>query len=88
MDAPAIFLLSNVEPGNLVYVQGVENSDLKTKMMEMGIVKGQPLFVLFKAPFGDPIAIDVNGYVLSLRLDEARLIRVEASQESTRNVDL
>jgi ferrous iron transport protein A len=88
MDAPAIFLLSNVEPGNLVYVQGLENSDLKTKMMEMGIVKGQPLFVLFKAPFGDPIAIDVNGYVLSLRLDEARLIRVEASQESTRNVDL
>jgi ferrous iron transport protein A len=88
MDAPAIFLLSNVEPGNLVYVQGVENSDLKTKMMEMGIVKGQPLFVLFKAPFGDPIAIDVNGYVLSLRLDEARLIRVEASQESTRNIDL
>jgi ferrous iron transport protein A len=88
MDAPAIFQLSNVETGQLVYVQGVENSDLKTKMMEMGIVKGQPLFVLFKAPFGDPIAIDVNGYVLSLRLDEARLIRVEAARESTRNVDL
>jgi ferrous iron transport protein A len=88
MDAPAPFLLSNVEPGNMVYVQGVENSDLKTKMMEMGIVKGQPLFVLFKAPFGDPIAIDVNGYVLSLRLDEAQLIRVEASQESTRNVNV
>jgi ferrous iron transport protein A len=88
MDAPALFLLSNVEPGNMVYVQGVENSDLKTKMMEMGIVKGQPLFVLFKAPFGDPIAIDVNGYVLSLRLDEAQLIRVEASQESTRNVNV
>jgi ferrous iron transport protein A len=88
MDASALFLLSNVEPGNLVYVQGVENSDLKTKMMEMGIVKGQPLFVLFKAPFGDPIAIDVNGYVLSLRLDEARLIRVEASKESTRYKNL
>ena len=88
MDAPALYLLSNVEPGNMVYVQGVENSDLKTKMMEMGIVKGQPLFVLFKAPFGDPIAIDVNGYVLSLRLDEAQLIRVEASQESTRNVNV
>lgn len=77
MDIPSKSLLSNVQPGNLVYVQGVENGVLKPKLMEMGIVKGQPLFVLFKAPFGDPIAIDVNGYILSLRLDEARLINVE-----------
>ena len=66
-----------MQPGNLVYVQGVENGVLKPKLMEMGIVKGQPLYVLFKAPFGDPIAVDVNGYILSLRLDEARLINVE-----------
>lgn len=77
MDAPSNSLLSNVQPGNLVYVQGVENGVLKPKLMEMGMVKGQPLYVLFKAPFGDPIAVDVNGYILSLRLDEARLINVE-----------
>lgn len=77
MDIPSKSLLSNVQPGNLVYVQGVENGVLKPKLMEMGIVKGQPLYVLFKAPFGDPIAVDVNGYILSLRLDEARLINVE-----------
>ena len=77
MDAPSNSLLSNVQPGNLVYVQGVENGVLKPKLMEMGMVKGQPLYMLFKAPFGDPIAVDVNGYILSLRLDEARLINVE-----------
>ena len=77
MDASSNSLLSNVQPGNLVYVQGVENGVLKPKLMEMGMVKGQPLYVLFKAPFGDPIAVDVNGYILSLRLDEARLINVE-----------
>jgi len=77
MDLPDQLVLANVKPGNLVYVQKVENHALKPKLMEMGIVKGQPLYILFKAPFGDPIAIDVNGYVLSLRLDEARLITVE-----------
>jgi Fe2+ transport system protein FeoA len=44
--------------------------------MEMGLIAGKEVRVLFRAPFGDPIAIDVHGYVLSLRLDEAGLIQV------------
>ena len=42
----------------------------------MGLVSGKKLKVLFRAPFGDPIAIDLGGSVLSLRLDEAKLITV------------
>jgi len=45
--------------------------------MEMGLVEGKQLRVLFRAPLGDPIAIDVEGYVLSLRVDEADLIAVK-----------
>lgn len=45
--------------------------------MEMGLLPGKAVTVLFRAPLGDPIAIDVNGYILSLRLDEAALILVE-----------
>ena len=45
--------------------------------MEMGMIKGKFLTVLYRAPFGDPIAIDVDGYVLSLRRDEAQLVEVE-----------
>lgn len=52
-------------------------SDLKPKLLEMGLYPGKELTVLFKAPFGDPIAVDVSGYTLSLRLDEAQLIEVE-----------
>ncbi len=43
----------------------------------MGIMEGKQLKVLFRAPFGDPIAVDVGGYILSLRKDEAELIEVE-----------
>jgi Fe2+ transport system protein FeoA len=33
---------------------------------------------LFRAPFGDPIAIELNGTILSLRIEEAQFIEVKA----------
>jgi len=69
--------LSSIIPSQLVKVSFIKDSALKPKLMEMGLIIGKELRVLFKAPFGDPIAIDVHGYVLSLRLDEASLIEVE-----------
>jgi len=35
------------------------------------------LHVLYRAPFGDPMAIDIGGYTLSLRKDEAAHVEVE-----------
>ena len=68
--------LSVVRIGQIVTIDNLIDSSLKPKLMEMGLVSGKKLKVLFKAPFGDPIAIDLGGYVLSLRLDEACLINV------------
>jgi ferrous iron transport protein A len=58
-------------------VREISVSALKVKLMEMGIMEGKELRVLYRAPFGDPMAIDLGGYVLSLRNDEAELIQVE-----------
>lgn len=68
--------LSLVALGETVTIASLLDSSLKPKLMEMGLVAGKKLRVLFRAPFGDPIAIDLGGYVLSLRLDEAKLINV------------
>jgi len=68
--------LSSVKPGEVVTISNLVESSLKSKLMEMGLVSGKKLKVLFKAPFGDPIAVNLGGYVLSLRLDEANLIHV------------
>ena len=43
----------------------------------MGCVPGETIKVDQVAPLGDPIAITVSGYNLSLRLDEAKYIFVE-----------
>lgn len=69
--------LSNVANGQMVVVHAIAASDLRVKLLEMGLVEGKQLRVLYRAPFGDPMAIDVEGYVLSLRKDEAVLVDVE-----------
>lgn len=73
--------LAEIANGDVVNVVNVSSSNLRVKLMEMGLIEGKKLQVLFRAPFGDPIAIDVDGYVLSLRLDEARLVQVESEKE-------
>lgn len=69
--------LANVIEGKKVKVIKLLNSEISSKLLEMGLYNGQEVEVMFKAPFGDPIAVNIGGYVLSLRLDEAKLVEVQ-----------
>jgi ferrous iron transport protein A len=77
--------LSTVQIGQKVRIKGIKSSFLRPKLMEMGMLEGDLIQVLFKAPFGDPIAISVKGYTLSLRKDEAALVEVTDSDDSFGN---
>ena len=69
--------LSEIKNGNCATVTSIADSSIRLKLMEMGLLPGREITVLFRAPLGDPMAIDVDGYILSLRLDEALMIQVE-----------
>ena len=69
--------LNNLQPGEGGTVASVAESVLLAKLAEMGIYRGQHLHVLYRAPLGDPIAVQVGHYVLSLRTKEASLITME-----------
>ena len=69
--------LSKIANGERAIVHEIVASELKIKLMEMGLIPGKELTVLFRAPLGDPIAVDIDGYVLSLRIDEAALVLVD-----------
>jgi ferrous iron transport protein A len=45
--------------------------------MYMGVTPGVSVKVIKVAPLGDPMEINVRGYELSLRKDEAKQIQVE-----------
>ena len=50
---------------------------LKRRIMDMGVTKGTKIYVRKMAPLGDPIEINVRGYELSLRKEDAASIEVE-----------
>lgn len=70
--------LSTCKIGEICKVKEIIPSELSSKLLEMGFYHGKELEVLYKAPFGDPLAIRVGDYVLSMRIKEASLIEVEA----------
>jgi len=57
-------------------VESIASGSLSAKLTEMGLIPGQQIKILFRAPLGDPIAIEVGEYILSLRISEAMLITV------------
>ncbi len=69
--------LSELEPGETGIIDSFSNNEIFLKLMEMGCVPGEKVYVDLVAPLGDPISILVAGYQLSLRLNEAEHIFVE-----------
>ena len=50
---------------------------VKRRIMDMGITKGVEIYVRKAAPLGDPLELNVRGYELSLRKDDAAMIEVQ-----------
>ena len=50
---------------------------LKQRFMDMGITKGTEATVVKIAPLGDPIEIEIRGYNLSIRKDDAEKIEMK-----------
>jgi Fe2+ transport system protein FeoA len=47
----------------------------------MGLVPGSAVKVVRVAPLGDPIELNLKGYNLSVRLNEAKAVQVEIRKE-------
>ena len=70
--------LKDVKVGEKTRVTKVHGQGaLKRRIMDMGVTRGVEVYVRKLAPLGDPIEINVRGYELSLRKEDASLIEVE-----------
>lgn len=68
--------LSEAKPGMVVRIESIEASELKTRLMSMGLVKGTKVKVLRTGPMGDPLAVLVRSYKMAVRLADADRISV------------
>ncbi len=69
--------LKDVKCGQTAVVSRLHGSGaVKRRIMDMGITRGTEIFVRKVAPLGDPIELNVRGYELSLRKEDASMIEV------------
>lgn len=72
--------LNELKPGQEGKVLSLgEKGPMKRRIMDMGVTPGAVLKVIKVAPLGDPIEVNIRGYELSLRKEEAK--RIEISQK-------
>ncbi len=76
--------LKTGESGLVVKVGG--RGSFRKRIIEMGFVKGQEVKVLLNAPLMDPVKYRVMGYEVSLRREEAELIKVETDPIREENI--
>ena len=70
--------LSDVKVGDTVRVLKLNGTGpVKRRIMDMGITKGQEIFVRKVAPLGDPMEVTVRKYELSVRKADCKMIEVE-----------
>ena len=70
--------LKDVKVGETVTIKKVTGiGPVKRRIMDMGLTKGQSVYVRKVAHLGDPVEITVRGYELSLRKAAAQMIEVE-----------
>lgn len=69
--------LDQLRVGQRASIQAVTGSDLLVqRLLEMGVLEGEPVEVLGFALLGDPMEIRLRDYRLSLRRREAACIAV------------
>lgn len=69
--------LSDLPTGKKAVIKHHEQSDFELTLMEMGCIPGEPVWIEMIAPMGDPMAIQIAGYYLSIRKKDAENIYVE-----------
>lgn len=63
--------LSELPTGKKAIIKHHEETELELILMEMGCVPGEPVWIQMIAPLGDPMAIQIAGYYLSIRKKDA-----------------
>lgn len=69
--------LNQLTPGQKAQIKGLDpNYAGANRLAQMGIVPGETVLFLGKAPLGDPLRIQIMNYELCLRVSDASAIEI------------
>ncbi|WP_300369034.1 FeoA family protein [Hydrogenimonas sp.] len=70
--------LAELQPKQKAIIKSIGDiGELKTRLMELGVLCGEPVQLVRYAPLGDPIEIRVADTMIALRKEDAGKIEVE-----------
>ncbi|HHQ14611.1 MAG TPA: ferrous iron transport protein A [Chromatiales bacterium] len=70
--------LDQLKPGQQAIIASIDGEGpLVQRLMALGLLEGSEVILTRRALGGDPIEIELMGYALSLRKDEARRVEVK-----------
>jgi ferrous iron transport protein A len=69
--------LNSLKPGEKAVIHSLDDAELSVKLLEMGCTPGEEVTMEKIAPLGDPVAVRIAGYLLSMRLSEAETVTVQ-----------
>ena len=71
--------ISGLAVGDRARITGYEKEagSYRERVLSMGLTKGTEFTLTKKAPMGNPVEIELLGYKLSLRKEEAEIIKIE-----------
>lgn len=79
--------LNELKAGQSAVVTAVGGQGaLRRHFLDMGLIPGAEVKMIKLAPMGDPMELQIHGYELTLRLEDAKNIEID-SVKSTENVD-
>jgi ferrous iron transport protein A len=74
--------LAQLPVGSRAKVARVDGVDeLSCRLMEMGLTPGVELQVVGVAPLGDPLELELRGYRLSIRRNEAARVEIQMTND-------
>lgn len=80
--------LNELEIGKKAKIISVAGEgQLRHHILDMGLIPGTVVTLVKYAPMGDPMELLVRGYELTLRVDDAKLIRIEPVSNAKKNTD-
>ena len=70
--------LDDIKPGSACIIKKlIASGKLGQRLVDMGVYPGLSLRVIRNAPLGDPMEVELDGYYLTLRHEEAKFVEVK-----------
>ena len=69
--------LDTLRPGHTATIAELDGADeAARRLMELGLLPGEQIELIGRAPLGDPLAVMIRGTRVALRMRDARRIRI------------